>query len=158
MASRTSAPLARTAARSALTISAPVRSPACSSRLRLAPPQRSSRRRPSSRLKATPSDASQATASGPPSVSPRTSAGRAARWPAAKVSSKCDPVESSSPIAAWMPPWARPVFPAPRADLVTTVTRAPAARALRTADIPAPPDPTTSTSARASLDLDTARA
>ena len=63
--SRTSAPLARTAERSALTISAPVRSPACSSRGLLAPPQRRSRSSPSSRLNPTPSDSSQATAPGP---------------------------------------------------------------------------------------------
>src|SRR5262245_38615103 len=55
-----------------------------------------------------------------------------------------------------MPPWARPVFPAPRADFVVTITDAPAPAALTAADMPAPPDPTTSTSARASERLDTA--
>ena len=50
--------------RSALTISAPVRSPACSSRLRVAR-RSAAAQRPSSRLKPTPSDSSQAIASGP---------------------------------------------------------------------------------------------
>src|SRR5690242_18047851 len=54
-----------------------------------------------------------------------------------------------------MPPWARPVLPAPRADFVVTITDAPASAALTAADMPAPPDPTTSTSARASERLDT---
>ena len=68
----------RTAVRRAFTISAPVRSPACRRRFGLAPPQRTRRRRPSSRVKPTPSASSQAIASGPLSVSWRTSSGRAA--------------------------------------------------------------------------------
>ena len=53
---------------------------------------------------------------------------------------------SSSPSAAWMPPWALAVFEDARPSLVASSTRAPAAEADSAAVSPATPEPITSTS------------
>ena len=140
------------------TISAPVRSPACSRRLRVAPPQRSRRRRPSSRLKATPER-----------LEPGDGVGAALGQPAHQLGPRGAVPGGEGVLevrlGASRRRRARPgCRPAParccRRRGPTWSSRAPrrpASRALSAADMPAPPEPTTSTSARASARLDTPR-
>src|SRR5436190_17372765 len=63
-----------------------------------------------------------------------------------QTSSACCSGESSSPNAAWMPPWAFAELQDCRAPLVATATRAPARCAETAAARPEAPLPITSTS------------
>ncbi len=56
-------------------------------------------------------------------------------------------------MAAWMPPWALPVLQEAGEPLVISTVRAPSRDAAHAAARPAPPLPTTSTSARVGSEL-----
>src|SRR6476646_1941478 len=62
------------------------------------------------------------------------------------MSDACWSGESSSPTAAWIPPWALAVLHDAFEPFVTCRTSAPERRAAQAAERPAPPAPTTSTS------------
>ena len=141
--SRISIPLASSAASSARCTSAPdASSPECTIRWWLCPPSSRSSR-VSSRA---PSPASQSITPGAASASAATTSGSHSPAPAVSVSLTCDAALSPGPMAAARPPCASGVAP-PIRSLVTISTRSPAAAAVSAAEIPAAPDPTTTTSA-----------
>src|SRR5450756_1013146 len=79
-------------------------------------------------------------------ASTATTSGSQSPAPATSVASTCAAALSPGPIAAARPPCASGVAP-PIRSLVTISTRSPRAAALSAAEIPAAPDPTTTTSA-----------
>ena len=108
-------------------IAAPVAAPpAWRIRRRLWPPSRPSAYVPPGAVSnPTPSDARCAIRLGPSSTSVRTAAGSHSPRPTRSVSSRCCSGESSGPIAAATPPWAKNEFEARSEPLVTSITRAP---------------------------------
>ena len=62
------------------------------------------------------------------------------------TSSACTDGASSSPSAAWIPPWALAVLDDARPSLVASSTRAPVSAAASAAVSPATPEPITRTS------------
>ena len=93
-----------------------------------------------------PSPASQSITPGAAAASAATTSGSHSPAPAVSVSPTCEAALSPGPMAAASPPCASGVAP-PIRSLVTISTRSPDAAALSAAEIPAAPDPTTTTSA-----------
>ena len=107
-------------------IACPVLSPTCSSRFRVAPPQRASRYPPFDRVNSTPSSSSQWMADGASLVSISTRSGFAVSCELRITSSAWISGESSSPNAAWIPPCALAELHACSVVFVARPTRAPA--------------------------------